>query len=112
MDINPPSRGFGFFQERTQVHNRMENQIRGDADPTYAGNYTVGGGPIVDEYNKSTHWRSSDELNRMGEINEAYHKKNKMKLTELIADTKKKFQDHASHKVASMWSDVFQAYSK
>jgi len=62
---------YRFYQDILGDPTRNQFTVRGD--PNYAGNYVVNGKMIVELYNSSTHDRPGVELNRMGEINEAFH---------------------------------------
>ena len=111
MSIRAPSEEYRFYQDRLQQSaSNPRWTIRGD--PDYPGHYTIEGTNIVDAYNKSVHWRSDDELNRMGQINEAYHKNEDRRLRSLIEDTKIRFQANVAEKVSKMWKGVFEAYEK
>ena len=108
MAIREPAEDYRFYQDRLARPPRWE--VRGD--PDYPGNYTVEDEFIVDKYNASTHWRSQDELNMMGLINEAYHRNEDRRLAALLKEAAEKFQANAAPSVAGMWKKVFKLYRK
>ena len=99
---------YRFYQDILGDPTRKQFTVRGD--PNYAGNYVVNGKMIVELYNSSTHDRPGVELNRMGEINEAFHRHQTQQLNSLIQDTRMAYQQNAAPGIVAMWDDVFSAY--
>jgi hypothetical protein len=104
-----PSDEYRFIQEPKVDPHERGFEVHGDT--RFPGNYTIQRKMIVSVYNKSTHWRPEEELDRMGEINEAYHKNEHRRLKSLIDDTKEMF-GKAPDRVASMWNEVLEIYEK
>jgi hypothetical protein len=108
METSKPAEEYSFHEGPLGEPRDDRPMVYGDA--RNRGNYMIGGQYIVDIYNESRHGRKKDELQRMGEINEAFHKKDFERMRDLIESTRKEYQTGAPPKVQEMWKKVFAAY--